>query len=224
MDRPLLTYRDDATGERVDMNAYELGKLTSRTASLLRDGLGLTAGEPVAVLLPAHWTTAAIVLGAWSLGLTVSFQGWGTAGLSPQERVYGAVFVSKQRAESWLERVPESANRYVVGGDSPGYLSYESEVKRYADAVPDYKAVRPTDAGSPDGTTFGSWTDIARELAERMGLGRGDRILVDAGADEQVVKWLLAPLTVGASIVVAANLDPSILDDVVAREGVTRVL
>src|SRR5262245_41829815 len=79
----LLTYCDDATGERVELSAATLGEWASRSAALLQHGCGLRAGSRVALLLPAHWQTAAIVLGAWSAGMSVSFRSWATAGLRP---------------------------------------------------------------------------------------------------------------------------------------------
>jgi acyl-CoA synthetase (AMP-forming)/AMP-acid ligase II len=61
--RPLLTFYDDATGERTELSAAALGSWAAKTANLLLDGCGLRAGDRAAVLLPAHWQTAA-VLGA----------------------------------------------------------------------------------------------------------------------------------------------------------------
>src|SRR5688500_15045323 len=78
-DRPLLTYHDDVTGERTSLTARELGGWAARTTGLLRDGCGLAAGSRAAVLLPPHWQTAAVLLGAWAAGVAVSYRGWATA-------------------------------------------------------------------------------------------------------------------------------------------------
>ncbi len=221
----LLGYRDDATGERTDLTATELGTWTARSASLLRDDCGLAAGSRVAVLLPAHWQTAAILLGAYSLGLAVAFKPWATAGLDPADDGMDAVFVSRQRQESWLETIPEARHRFVLGpgaGVPDGYRDYLSEVRRFSDRTPDYEAVRPTDPASPDGTSYGQWAALAHAVAASMGIGAGDRVLVDAAADRQPVMWLLAPLAVGASILICAHVER--IDDVVAAEGITHVL
>lgn len=77
----LITYFDDATGERTGLTASELGDWAAATAALLTAECGLTHGDRVAVLLPPHWQTAAVLLGAWSAGLEASFRGWATAGL-----------------------------------------------------------------------------------------------------------------------------------------------
>jgi uncharacterized protein (TIGR03089 family) len=232
----LLTYCDDATGERTTLTAVELGEWAARTAGLLRDGCGLEAGDRAAVLLPPHWQTAAVLLGAWSVGVTVSYRSWATAGLpaiGPGEyEPYDALFVSRQRLESWLERVPEARHRYVHGllpggvpldEAPPGYLEYVTEARRHPADV-SARQVRHTGAASPDGTTYRQWGGVAADIAATLGLRAGDRLLVDAGVHVEPVTWLLAPLAAGASIVVCANLDRDELDQRVAAEGATRAL
>lgn len=232
---PLITYVDGATGERTELTPVELGEWAARTAGLLRDGCRLVAGDRAAVLLPPHWQTAAVLLGAWSAGVTVSYRSWATAGLPVagpgEDEPFDAVFVSKQRLGSWLEAVPEARHRYVLGlapGVAPldevpaGYLDYVAEARRHPADLPAAQVVRYTDPASPDGTTYRQWGSVAADLAARLGLAPGDRVLVDAGAGHlQPVTWLLAPLAAGATILLAANLD---LDRLAAAEGVTHVL
>jgi hypothetical protein len=75
--RPLLTYYDDATGERTELSGATADNWVAKTANLLVDGLGLRPGALAAVVLPPHWQTAAVLIGSWSAGLAV-----GTAGLA----------------------------------------------------------------------------------------------------------------------------------------------
>jgi uncharacterized protein (TIGR03089 family) len=237
VDRPLLTYYDDATGERTELSAAELGGWAARTAGLLRSGCGLGAGSRAAVLLPPHWQTAAVLLGAWSAGVAVSFRLAATAGLP--ELGPGAndpldvTFVARHRLDDWLEDVPDAPHRFVLDcgrtaaepGEVPaGYRDYLTEVRRYTDNLPPYAQVRRTDAASVDGTSYREWGNVAHEIAAMLDLRGGDRLLVDAAEHEHPVKWLLSPLSVGASVVLCANLDPSRLSSRVAAEGVTRVL
>ncbi|MEV0810522.1 TIGR03089 family protein [Micromonospora sp. NPDC050200] len=232
---PLLTYHDGVAGERTALTAQQLGGWAARCAGLLRDGCGLGPGSRVAVLLPPHWRTAAVLLGAWSVGMAVSFRPRATAGLPVLEpggdRPYDAVFVTPERLDDWLEDVPEGTHRYLVGTgpesltDVPvGWLDWSTEVLRHTDTTPDYTAIRPSDPASPDGTTYGEWGSVARALADQLDLRAGDRLLVDAAEHEQPLKWLLAPLSIGASVVLCANLDPARRDALVAAERVTRVL
>ncbi|GAA2707041.1 TIGR03089 family protein [Micromonospora olivasterospora] len=232
---PLLTYLDDATGERVELTAGQLGDWAARTAGLLRDGCGLGPGSRVAVLLPPHWRTAAVLLGAWSVGMAVSFRPRATAGLPVLEpggdQPYDAVFVTPERLDDWLEDVPDGVHRYLVGAgagplaDVPvGWLDWSNEVLRHTDTPPDHAAVRPSDAATPDGTSIGEYGRVAAEVAQQLDLRAGDRLLVDAAEHEQPLKWLLAPLSVGASVVVCANLDPARRDARIAAEHPIRVL
>jgi uncharacterized protein (TIGR03089 family) len=235
--RPLLTYCDDATGERTELSAVALGGWASRTAILLHEGCGLGGGDRVAVLLPPHWQTAAVLLGAWSAGLAVSFRLWATAGLPVSglgdDEPLDAVFVARSRLDSWLEKVPEARHRFVLGlapaggvlDEVPaGYRDYLAEVGRYPDSLPAYAPVRRTDAASVDGTSFREWGSLAREVAVSLELHAGDRLLIDVAEHEHPLKWLLAPLAVGASVVLCANLDPATVDARAAAEHVTRVL
>jgi uncharacterized protein (TIGR03089 family) len=236
-DRPLLTYYDDATGERTELSATALGGWASRTAGLLHEGCGLGDGDRVAVLLPPHWQTAAVLLGAWSAGLAVSFRLWATAGLPMSgpgdDEPLDAVFVARNRLDSWLESVPEARHRFVLGltpvggvlDEVPaGYRDYIAEVGRYTDSLPAYAPIRRGDAASVDGTTFREWGSLAQEVAVSLDLRAGDRLLIDVAEHEHPLKWLLAPLAVGASVVLCANLDPARVDARVAAEHVTRVL
>lgn len=230
----LLTYCDDATGERTELSAAELGAWSARTAGMLRDGFGLKAGDRAAVLLPPHWQTAAVLLGAWSIGVTVSFQPWSTAGLAPAEgEPYDAVFAARDRIGSWLETIPEGWHRFVLGlapnaaptDDVPGgYRDYITEVAEYPDAAPSYGLVDMAGPASPDGTSYQQLAAVAKGVAQMIGLQSGDRVLVHAPEQEQPLKWLLAPLIAGASIVIVANARPGSESERRASEGITHVI
>src|SRR5215813_9999146 len=70
--RPLMTWYDDGTGERTELSGATLANWVAKTANLLVDGVGLGSGDRAVVLLPPHWQTAAVLLGAWSAGIVVS--------------------------------------------------------------------------------------------------------------------------------------------------------
>jgi uncharacterized protein (TIGR03089 family) len=228
----LITYYDDATGERTGLSAGELGDWAAATAALLTDGCGLRAGSRAAVLLPPHWQTAAVLLGAWSAGVEVSFRGWATAGLRPAGDPLDATFVQLSRVGSWLDEVPAGRHQFVLGlapagGPAPqvpdGYRDYAAEIHLYLGAAPPATPVGMHDAATVDGSTFQEYESVAAGVAESRGIVPGDRVLIDASASETPLIWLLAPLTVGASIVLCAHLDHSRLDDRIAQERVTRV-
>ena len=65
---PRITYYDDASGERIELSTVTLLNWAAKTANLLRDEFGAGPGSRIAVLLPAHWQTAAVLLGIWYIG------------------------------------------------------------------------------------------------------------------------------------------------------------
>jgi uncharacterized protein (TIGR03089 family) len=223
-DRPLLTYYDDATGERTELSAAALGGWAARTANLLVDGCGLRDGGRAAMLLPPHWQTAAVLLGSWAAGLSMNVHLAATAGLAPVGPdagvPYDVVFASAERVRSMIEIVPDAPHRFVLGGE-PDYLT---AVSRYPDTLRSSAPPRPADPASGDGTSFAEWGNLAGEMATILDLYPGDRVLVDAAENEHPLRWLLAPLAAGASIVLCANLDPANVASRAARERTTRTL
>ncbi|MEU7804759.1 TIGR03089 family protein [Micromonospora arborensis] len=236
-DRPVLTYCSDVTGERIDFTAHALGSWVARTANMLRDGYGCEAGDHAAVLLPSHWQTASVLLGAWSLGMTLSIRPWATAGLPIQDGELDwplqTLFVSTRRLGSWLEDIPDARHRFALdlepdaglGRRVPAdYLDYLAEALKHPDVAPEQQPAWQAELATADGTSFQEWMDLAADLARSMELRAGDRLLVDADRNEQPVKWLLAPLAVGASIVLCAGLGEGGLQQRAAREGATHVM
>ena len=224
----LLTYYDDATGERVGLSAAEVGRWSAATSALLVGQCRQGAGRQAAVLLPPHWQTAVILLGCWATGVEVSFRGWSTAGLTPAGDMLDVSFVLRHRIGNWLDDVPPAAYQFAVRLDatSPtptGYDDYEDSVRRWLGAAPPPARFDPLDRATPGGDTYGEYGAIAADVAATRGIRRGDRVLVDAGASEHPLIWLLAPLSVGASIVLCANLDRSRLDSRMSTERVTHV-
>ena len=65
--RPLVTYYDDATGERVELSVATFANWVAKTSNLLQGELSAEPGDRLALLLPAHWQTA-----VWLLALAVA--------------------------------------------------------------------------------------------------------------------------------------------------------
>ncbi|WP_432831571.1 TIGR03089 family protein [Dactylosporangium sp. CA-092794] len=199
---PFLTFYDDATGERTELSAATMANWVSKTANLLVDGCGLGPGDVAAVRLPAHWQTAAILLGAWTAGLRADYVSATAAGADVE-------FASLEAAGSGA---PGPADRYVLGlapmglpmrgGVPAGWADYVAEVRQYGDYFP----------GAPATGT--------EELAERgraLGLP-GGRLLIDAAAHPDPVEWLVGPIVAGAGIVLSVNTDPAKLAGRAAAE------
>src|ERR671921_1639997 len=84
------------------------------------------------------------------------------------------------------------------------------EVRGHGDVFTPWQRPDPAAAGLLLGgleLTLGGLVDTARELAGRLGLVAGDRVLVDeqTAAEAGPVAWLLAPLAAGASLVLCRH-------------------
>lgn len=204
--RPLLTWYDDGNGERTELSGATLANWVAKTANLLVDGVGAGPGDRAVVLLPPHWQTAAVLLGAWSAGLSVALRP-GTAEVG---------FATLDRAAELTQ--PE---RYLLGlhpfglplaGVPAGCLDYAVEVRGYGD-----RFVRVP--GGPDELVADATT-----RAGSLGVAAGDRVLIDVGRYDDPLDWLLAPLSVGASAVLCGRLDPARVAPRAQAERVTRIL
>ncbi|HEX5541122.1 MAG TPA: TIGR03089 family protein [Micromonospora sp.] len=211
--RPVLTWYDDATGDRTELSGATLENWVAKTANLLADSAALGPGDTAGVLLPPHWQTAAVLLGCWSAQLSVAWESPGPVDV---------LFVAADRvdeAAAW-----SAGDRYALAlapfaaplREVPdGFADYVVEVRTHGDHFTPYPG------GGPQDGELG-WR-AARRAAE-LGIGTTDRVLIDAARYPDPVDWLLAPLTVGASIVLCANLDPGRLADRIGAEKVTVTL
>ena len=221
---PLLTFYDDATGERTELSTTTLANWVAKTANLLRDDVGAAPGDRVAVLLPAHWQAAAILLGAWSAAAVVGTAPAGAAAaFASGDRVAAAAGAGEVFA---LSLAP--LGRAFPDGPPPGTRDYSVEVRAQGDrwSGPLVEDAAPA-LETVDGTvTGGDLVEIALRRAAELGLLAGDRLLTTQPWDGPVgwVDGLLVPLAAGASVVLAVNADPAALPARVLAERVTATL
>ncbi|HET6531154.1 MAG TPA: TIGR03089 family protein [Actinoplanes sp.] len=216
---PLLTWYDDATGDRAELSGATLDNWVSKTANLLIDGAGLAHGDTVAVLMPPHWQTAAVILGASAAGLVVDLGG------SPGP--VDALFTTPDRNSGW-----SSPERYVTGllplamplrEVPPGWVDYPTEVRAHGDHFRPVQPVEPDDEAIA-GLTHRAVIRTSAQRAGELGIGYGDRVLIDTRNHPDPMDWLFAPLVAGASIVLCANPDPAKVTDHSSAEQVTVVV
>lgn len=210
--RPLLTWYDDATGERTELSGATLANWVAKTANLLVDEAALGPGDTAGALLPPHWQTAAVLLGCWSAKLTV-VDAPGTVDV---------LFAAADRidaASTW-----SAGERYALALDPfalpmrqvpAGFTDFVSAVRGHGDHFTPYPQ-----AGVADAELLARAQARATELC----LTPGDRLLVDTGQHPDPVDWLLAPLTARTTLVLCANLDPTRLALRTAAEKTTRLL
>lgn len=219
---PRITYYDDATGERIELSAVTLANWAAKTGNLLRDELGAGPATRVAILLPAHWQTAAVLFGVWWIGAeAVLAPGAGAAidvALCTAERLdeadeAGAGEVAVLSLDPFGRPVP----------DVPiGVTDYATAVRVHGDQIVAERHPGPALSGRSVDEVL---SECQRSAATRE-LTSSDRVLSTAGWSEpgELVDGLLAILAVGASLVQVANPDPSALARRIETEKVTRVL
>lgn len=220
---PCLTFYDDATGERVELSAATLANWAAKTANLLRDDWGGGPGWRLAVLAPAHWQTAAVLLGAWWIGAEVVFGGPAEAAMCTVDRLAEADAAvadgngSGEIAVLSLDAFGRSVPDLPIGVDD-----YASAVRVHGDQI----VAEPSPGPALPGLSVEQVLADCRSRATAAGLTSADRVLSTMAwpGPAELIEGLLSVLSVGASLVQVAHLDPGALARRREMEKVTRVL
>lgn len=229
--RPLVTFYDDATGERVELSVATFANWVAKTANLLQDGLSAEPGERVALLLPAHWQTAVWLLACSSVGVVAELDGDPAAAdhvVAGPGRLEDGLACSGSRLALSLAPL----GRRFMPGPPDGYDDYAVEVPSQGDRFVPYVPVDPdapalyVSGGGGTELTGAELVARAREDAARLGLKSGSRLLSGLEWDtwEGVSAGLYAPLAAGGSVVLCRHLDrlaPDALAQRVESERVT---
>nr|WP_240981990.1 MULTISPECIES: TIGR03089 family protein [unclassified Streptomyces] len=225
--RPLVTYYDDATGERVELSVATFANWVAKTANLLQGELSAEPGDRLALLLPAHWQTAVWLLACSSVGVAAELGGDPAAAdlvVAGPDTLEAGLACSGERIALSLaplgRRFPSAP---------AGYADYAVEVPSQGDRFAPYA---PVDADAPalvvDGTERSGveLVEQARLDAAGLGLGPGSRLLSGLPYDswEGLSSGLYAPLAAGGSVVLCRHLGelaPESLEKRIESERVT---
>ena len=207
---PRITYYDDATGERVELSTATLANWAAKTANLLRDELGAGPGTRVGVLLPAHWQTAAVLLGIWWIGAE--------AVLEASDEV---TFCTRDRLDDagMGEVAVLSLDAFGKGYDDlpVGVTDYATAVRVHGDQI----VPEPNPGPALEGRSV---TEVLEQA--RSELGPKDRVISSLGwsTAAEIIANLVAVFAAGASLVQVANPDPGSQERRMATEKVTQTL
>ena len=138
--RPLVTHYDDAAGSRVELSAATLRTGRRRRRTGWWTSTTWSRATRVAVLLPAHWQTAGVLLGAWWCGAEVVAEPARAAvafvppgGAAPGASVVAAVSLDPMGRD--------------LRGDVPdGAVDYIAEARVHGD---DFLALTPVPGDTP---------------------------------------------------------------------------
>lgn len=212
---PRITWYDDATGARIELSAVTLANWAAKTANMIRDEFGVLPGGRVAVLLPAHWQTAAVLLGAWWAGADVVLNA------DPDAEV---ALVTADRLDDVTE-IPEIAALSLDAFGMPvpnlpvGVTDYATHVRMHGD-----RFRSSGDGGAAlEGRAAVDILSAARESASSAGIGGSDRVLSSRewNTGDDLISGLLSVLAAGASLVQVSNPDAAATERRVANEKVT---
>jgi uncharacterized protein (TIGR03089 family) len=215
--RPLLTYYDDATGERTELSVATFANWVAKSANLLRDDLDAEPGTTLALALPVHWQAAVVLQSAWALGLEVRTPA--PDGTPPA----ADITVTSYDAVDAGVQAPPGGELVVLGlgplglpradrQPPPGpVLDFDREVHAHGDRFAPGSAADPGRVAlrTPEGAyTAGDLTGLA--TAQRAVPARR-RLLVAEPLNTlpAVLGGLLVPLAAGVTAVLCRHLDPS---------------
>ncbi len=223
---PRITYYDDASGERTELSAVTMANWAAKTGNLLRDELGAGPASRVAILLPAHWQTAAVLFGVWWIGAEAVLGPAGPA--HPTANVALCTAERLDEAESSVEPGGEVAVLSLDPFGRPvpdlpiGVTDYATAVRVHGDQIVAERHPGPALAGRSVDEILAD----CRHSAAARGLAPGDRVLSTAPwtGPGELVDDLLAIMALGGSLVQVANPDPTVLQRRIDTEKVTRVL
>ena len=215
---PRITYYDDASGERIELSAVTLANWAAKTGNLLRDEMAAGPASRVAVLLPAHWQTAAVLFGVWWIGAEVVLDGSAAdVALCTTDRIddadaTGAGEVAVLSLDPFGRPAP----------DRPvGLTDYATAVRVHGDQIVAERQPGPALAGRSVDEVLAA----CQNSAAARGLTAGERVLSTASWDrpDDLIDGLLAVLAIGGSLVQVANPDQGALPRKIETEKVTRV-
>jgi uncharacterized protein (TIGR03089 family) len=225
--RPLVTYYDEASGERTELSVATYANWVAKAGSLLVAEVGLERGDRLRIELPAHWMTLVFLGAAWSTGLVVT-DAAGDGGRPD------AVVTGPDGLERW--------SPYAAGGLPVLACALLPLGVRFPEPLP--AGVRDVGAeiwSQPD--SFGPWdppvgADPAVALdgialtqqdmweaataGTPIGSSGGDRLLSEVNpASPPGLSSFTGPLATGGSVVLVAHADPDRLAAIAAAERVT---
>lgn len=220
--RPLITFYDEATGERVELSVTTYANWVAKAASLLAEEHDLERGQSLCVDLPAHWLGPVFLGAAWTAGLVVT----GPDDPSPDAVVSGPATLDRWAPHA--DDLPVLACSLLPLGVRfrdplpAGVHDVGVEVWSQPDAFTPWDPPGPEDAAT--GASYGGATHQQLWTAAAAGslLTDGGRLLSEANpASPPGVASFTEPLVHGGSLVLVAHAGPERLEAIHTAERAT---
>lgn len=214
--RPLITFYDLATDERVELSVATYANWVAKTSSLLVEEFDLERGQSLRVDLPVHWLVPVFLGAAWTVGLGVV-----------EGEDADAVVCGPDTLDHWAPR----AGALPVLACSLRPLGV-----RFADPLPagvhDFgievwsqpDAFTPWDPAGPGDAAYGRTTQgqLFETAAAGSLLADGGRLLTEVNpASPSGLPSFAEPLVRGGSLVLVSHAEPGQLEAISASERAT---
>ncbi|WP_374457855.1 TIGR03089 family protein [Nocardioides sp.] len=219
--RPLLTFYDHATDERVELSVTTYANWVAKASGLLTDVADLERGMSLRIDLPPHWLSPVFLGAAWAVGLRV------TTSDEPD-----AVVCGPEGLDTWAPRavaIPVlacSLRPLGVRFADPlpaGVLDVGVEIWSQPDGFAAWDPPTDDDPATDDLTQAQLW-DRPNDLTAAVGSSLTDGGRLRSGAvpaSPPGTAPIPQPHGPGGSLVLVRNPDPARLDDVYDAERAT---
>jgi uncharacterized protein (TIGR03089 family) len=204
--RPLVTFYDDATGERTELSVATWATWVAKVSSLLTDELGVEHGSRLLVDLPAHWLGTVVLGAAWASGIEVVWDGEADA------VVAGPGTLGRWAGEAGRIPVVATALLPLAGPFADDVPADVHDLGLEVWSQPDVYVAYP--APADDDLAVAGTTQ-----AELWAAGSPDRLLSQANpASPSGLSCLTEPLAGGGSLVLVLNASPERVARVASAE------
>lgn len=217
--RPLVTYYDEASAERVELSVTTYANWVAKASGLLVEEHGLERGQRLLVDLPPHWLSVVFLGAAWNAGLVV------TDGEDADAVVCGpgslAIWAGTAASRPVLACSLLPLGVRFSEPLPPGVHDVGIEVWGQPDGWAPWDPPTAHDPATEWGTEMTTQGELWAAAAGAS-LSGGDRLLSEADpASPPGTASFCEPLANGGSLVLVAHADPERLAAIAAAERIT---
>lgn len=216
--RPLVTFYDHATGERIELSVTTYANWVAKASGLLTDVADLERGMSLRIDLPPHWLSTVFLGAAWTVGLRVT-----------TSDDADAVVCGPEGLDAWAPRASQlpvlACSLRPLGVRfaeplPPGVLDVGVEIWGQPDGFTAWDPPTGDDLATDALTQAQLWSnDLTAAVG---GFTDGGRLLSVADpASPPGMATFTEPLGRGGSLVLVRHPDPARLDGVHAAERAT---
>lgn len=189
--QPLITYYDDATGERVELSATTTANWVAKTSNFLIDELDAEQGTRIRIDLPTHWESFIWILSVWNVGAVLVDSAADIAVVGPELRADEETRVALSLRPMGLRFAEEPA----------GFVDYNAEVLGHSDW---FQPIDPPAAETPAVDLGGQ--RLSHGDAYEAATLLSQRVLLEPADLDRDWRTLVGAARGNGSLVIAANV------------------